>query len=76
MEQPQIDQFLNTGQSALTILAQADEQLRRWSASFEQRGGAPVFGNDALEIVYISNDLKEFLTPERMATIARLRTDV
>jgi hypothetical protein len=76
MEQSEIDQFVMTGQSALTILAQADEQLRRWAASFEQRGGGEVFGNDALEIVYISNDLKEFLTPERMATIARLRTDV
>jgi hypothetical protein len=76
MEQAEIDQFVQTGQAALTILAQADEQLRRWAASFEQRGGTPVFGNDALEIVYICNDLQVFLTPERMATIARLRTDI
>lgn len=76
MEQNEIDQFVMTGRAALTILAQANEQLARWSASFEQRGGTPVFGDDALEIVYIANDLKAFMTPERSATIARLRTDV
>jgi hypothetical protein len=76
MEQAEIDQFVMTGRSALTILAQAHEQLSKWSASFEARGGTPVYGDDALRIVYLSNDLAAWMTPERQATIAELRTDV
>lgn len=76
MDQTQVDAFLMTGRSALTILGQAAEQLKRWSDSFEQRGGTPVFGDDALQIVTISNDLQTWLTPERRAIIAELRTDV
>jgi hypothetical protein len=76
MTEAEISSFNYTGRSAMTMLAQASEQLERWSASFEQRGGAAVFGDDATQIVYLNNDLKEFMTPERMATISRLRTDV
>jgi len=76
MEQAEIDQFLLAGRSALTILAQGGEQLKKWSASFEQRGGAPVYGDEALELVYFSNEFQAWLTPERMATIAKYRTDV
>ena len=76
MEQAEIDQFLLTGRSAMTILAQANEQMTKWSASFEARGGQPVYGDEALRIVYLSNDLSEWMTPERAATISELRTDV
>jgi hypothetical protein len=76
MEQAEIDQFVMTGRGALTILAQAHEQLQRYAASFEARGGAEVFGNESLEIVYIANDLKAFMTPEHLASIAKLRTDI
>jgi hypothetical protein len=76
MEQSEIDSFVLTGQNLLTNLGTAAENLKRFSDSFEQRGGTPVYGDDALQIVYISNDLQEFLTPEHRATIARLRTDL
>lgn len=76
MDQAEIDSFIRNGQSALTNLATADENLQRWSASFEQRGGVVVFGEDALQIVYLANDLAAWMTPERAATIARLRLDV
>lgn len=76
MTQAEIDQFVMTGRSALTILAQAAEQLKRFSDSFEVRGGTPVYGDDALRIVTISNDLQAWLTPERRAIISELRTDV
>lgn len=76
MEQAEIDQFVMTGRNAMTILASGGEQMAKWAASFEQRGGEPVFGAEALEIVYLSNAFQEWLTPERAVTIARLRTDV
>jgi hypothetical protein len=86
MEQPEVtstaltpaevDSFVLTGQNLLTNLATAAENLLKWSDSFEQRGGTPVYGDDALQIVYISNGLQTFLTPEYRATISRLRTDV
>jgi hypothetical protein len=76
MDQTEIDSFVMTGRNALTILGQAAEMLKRWSDSFEQRGGGAVFGDDATQIVYLANDLAVWLTPERQATIARLRTDV
>jgi len=72
----EVDSFVHNGQTLLTNFANSAENLKKFSDSFEQRGGVPVFGNDALEIVYISNGLVEFLTPERRATIARLRTDI
>lgn len=76
MTPEEIEQFVNNGCGMLAVLAQSSEQLKKWSDSFEQRGGQPVFGNDAIEIVYLSNDLQAWLTPERMATISRLRTDI
>jgi hypothetical protein len=76
MEQSEIDSFVDTGCNLLTNLATAAENLLKYSSSFEARGGAETFGNDALEIVYISNGLQTFLTPEFRATIARLRTDL
>jgi len=76
MTQGEIDSFVNNGCNFLTNLATAAENLLKYSDSFEARGGTPVFGNDALEIVYISNGLQEFLTEAHRATIARLRTDI
>jgi hypothetical protein len=76
MDQAEVDKFIMSGQSALTILAQAQEALERYAASFEQRGGSEVYGDDATQIVYLSNDLVTWMTPERAATIARLRIDV
>lgn len=76
MDQAEIDQFVTNGQGALTVFAAGAEAMQRWAASFEQRGGGDVFGEDATQIVYLTNDLMAFLTPERRATIARLRTDV
>lgn len=76
MEQTEIDSFVMTGRSALTILAQASEMLERYAASFETRGGGEVYGDDSTQIVYLSNDLQVWLTPERWATISRLRVDL
>lgn len=72
----EIDAFVNTGCSLLALLGQAAEQLKRYSESFEQRGGQPVYGDDALRVVYLSNDLEVWLTPERRAVISELRTDI
>jgi hypothetical protein len=76
MTQAEIDQFEATGRSFLTGLAQGGEQLGKFAASFEQRGGAPVYGDNCLRIVELSNDFQEWLTPERQAIIADLRVDV
>lgn len=76
MEQSEIDSFVMNGRNALTLLAGSSEQLEKYAASFETRGGGEVYGDDATQIVYLSNDLQTWLTPERKATIARLRTDV
>jgi hypothetical protein len=76
MSEEEINAFLATGRSAMTGLAQGGEQLKKWSDSFEQRGGAPVYGDDALQIVTLSNDFQAWLTPERRAIIANLRIDV
>ena len=76
MEPSEVDAFVMTGRSALTILAQGGEQMKKWAESYETRGGAPTFGDDATAIVYLSNDFQAWLTPERAATISRLRTDV
>jgi hypothetical protein len=75
MEPSEVDAFVKNGQSQMTMLAQAQEGMARWAKSFEQRGGAATFGDDATQIVYLSNDLNEWMTPERAATIARLRLD-
>jgi hypothetical protein len=72
----EIAAFVQTGCSFLALLGQAAEQLKRYSETFEQRGGQPVYGDDALQVVYISNDLEVWLTPERRAVIAELRTDI
>lgn len=76
MEQAEIDQFVMSGRSALTVLAAGGEALKRYSDSFEVRGGTPVYGDDALRIVTINNDFQTWLTPERRAIIADLRTDI
>lgn len=72
----EIKQFQDKGRQALTRLAAAIYDLQIWSEAFEQRGGQPTFGDDALEIVFLNNDVQALLTPTRKATIARLRTDV
>lgn len=72
----EIDQFNMNGRNALTTLALGGDQLEKYAASFEARGGASVIGDAALEIVYLSNDFQTWLTPERQATIAKYRTDI
>lgn len=70
--------FLNLGRDFATQLAQVADHLAAYAASFEARGGAAAlgeFGNDSLAIVYLNNDLQTWLTPERKAILARLRTD-
>lgn len=76
MDQAEIDQFVMSGRSALTVFAAGAEALERYRASFEARGGTPVFGDTALEIVVFANDLDAFMTPEHRATVAKLRTDI
>lgn len=76
MTPEEIAAFVQTGQNALTQLAMGGEMLKKWADSFEQRGGGAVFGDDATAIVYLSNDFQAWLTPERQATIAKLRIDV
>lgn len=68
--------FLGDGRAAMTITAQGFERLKVWSDAFEQRGGTPILGEDALAIVTLNNDIQAFLTPERRAIISRLRSDV
>jgi hypothetical protein len=76
LTQEEIDAFVQNGQHPMTALASAGEQMKKFADAFEQRGGAPIYGNDALEIVYLSNDFQAWLTPERLAVINRLRLDV
>jgi hypothetical protein len=76
MTEQEIANFTMSGRSSMTVLAQGGESLKVYADAFEQRGGEPVFGNDALELVYLSNDYQAWLTPERRAVISRLRTDV
>ena len=70
-------QFVYDGRQRVTALSVAIRNLAEWADAFEQRGGAGVYGDDALQMVYLYNELKdEFLSPENRATIARLRTDL
>lgn len=75
----QILQFVFTGRERFTAAWVAVRMLREWSESFDQRGGADVFGNDALEIVYFNNDLQVLIGEKgsaKRASFARLRTDI
>lgn len=76
MTPEEIEQFNMNGRNALTTLALGGDQLEKYAASFEARGGASVIGDAALEIVYLWNDLEVWLTPARQATIAKFRTDI
>jgi hypothetical protein len=76
MTQQEIDQFLYRGRGSMTGVATSAEALKIWADTFEERGGAPVLGDAALEIVYFNNELQEWLTPERRALISKYRTDV
>lgn len=71
----EVQAFLMTGANAMTILASGGEQMKKWADSFEARGGAEVYGDEALQLVYLCNDFVAWLTPERRATIAKYRTD-
>lgn len=75
MTPEEVERFDNLGRDFVTELAQVAEHLAAYAASFEARGGGEVFGDDSLAIVYLNNDLQTWLTPERRATLARLRTD-
>jgi hypothetical protein len=76
MGQEEIDLFLHNGESFLTMLAQAQDRLTTWSASFDQRGGQPVYGDDTLLIVTFTNQLNAAMTPEMRAVVAQFRQDV
>lgn len=67
--------FIQKGKEGLAALAYAARMLAEWASVFEARGGQPTYGDDALAMVYLSNDLQAFLTTERKATIGRLRSD-
>lgn len=69
-------QFIYDGRQRLTALGVALRNLREWSEVFELRGGAVVYGDDALAMVYLYNAMDEFATDERMAIFRRLRTDI
>lgn len=72
------EQFLQTGQNALTLFAQSAKLLEEWSAAFEQRGGAGIYGQEALDIVsFVANPLKTWLDADaaRRNTISKQRTD-
>jgi hypothetical protein len=68
--------FLASGRSMVTAFAQSEEMLKKYADSYETRGGGAVYGDDVTQIVYLSNDLQAWMTPERAATISRLRVDV
>lgn len=76
MTEEEKQRFILAGRGALTQLTLAATQLEAWGESFEARGGGAVFGDDATLIAYAANDVKSLLTPERRATLARLRTDI
>lgn len=76
MTDAEINSFVAEGRLRLTNLNNAIRMLADWAEAFEQRGGGALLGDDATQIVYISNAERDLLTPERRATIARLRTDV
>lgn len=72
-------QFVYDGRQRLTAAAVAIRQLREWADVFEQRGGLAVYGNEALEIVYFSNDLQMMMDDKeasKRAAVSRLRTDI
>lgn len=69
-------QFVYDGRQRLTDVAEALRALGQWAATFEQRGGAEIYGNDALEMVYFYNDFQALMNATRQATVARLRTDI
>lgn len=75
MTPEETEAFVNKGRDGITALAFAARLLAEWSASFEARGGQPVYGDDALLMVYLNNDLQVFLNADRKTTIARLRAD-
>lgn len=71
-----MDTLLDDLRQAATIYAQGVERLKVVSDSFEQRGGAAVHGQDALQIVTLNNDIQLFMTPEREAIVSKYRSDV
>lgn len=69
-------QFVDAGRGALTGLSLAIDQLAKWTAAFEARGGGAVFGNDAALIAAINNKVQTTITIDDLATVARLRMDI
>lgn len=74
--------FFNRGRDLMTGLAQVVEQLDAYAETFEARGGAAElgdYGNDTTAIVYLRNDLDQFLDEHdngaKRVTMARLRQD-
>lgn len=69
-------QFVHEGRMRLTALGVSLRNLREWAEVFEQRGGAESYGNDALAMVYLNNEMQQFATTEKQSLFARLRTDM
>lgn len=70
-------QFVYDGRQRMTALAVAIRNLREWADVFEQRGGAAVYGEDALAMVTLYDDLQTgFLDATKRALFGRLRTDI
>jgi hypothetical protein len=76
MTPEEIASFVEGLSSAMTIWKQGSEMMLTRATVFEARGGTPVFGDDALAMIFLSNDFEIWLTPERRETIARLRNDM
>ena len=76
MTPEEIVEFNKRGRQAITRFVAAIHDLQIWTEAFEQRGGQATFGDDAAQIVAVSNALQTFLTAVRRAILARLRSDV
>lgn len=76
MTPEEIIQFNDRGRQAVTRFIAAIHDLQIWTEAFEARGGQATFGDDAAQIVAVSNALQTFLTAPRRALLARLRSDI
>lgn len=74
--EPQTLQFIHDGRQRLTLAVNALRALREWADSYDNRGGAAVFGPDAAEVHALNNDLQGAFNPAKRAIFSRLRTDI
>lgn len=79
MTSEEIAGFVQRGKDIMTSLAIHLRQMEEWSAAFDARGGQPVLGQDALDIVsFVSNPLLTVLEDSvtMQTIIAKYRTDM